>query len=73
MTTEKNYFEMRVTRHPDRQVDYVVEVSSDQRVWERATDSGTLIEDTLWELRVRDGIALEDTERRFIRLTVQVE
>lgn len=66
------YLEMQVARRADRQVDYAVEVSFDQKIWEEASIGGTVERDSLHELIVRDGVALEDVKARFIRLTVRL-
>lgn len=69
---DESYFEMRVDRLPDRQIDYTVEISSNGTSWQPALPEGTLLVDTLHELHVRDGVALETADLRFIRLTLTV-
>lgn len=68
----QTFLEMHVAKRADREVEYVVEVSSERRVWVPAVSEGTVLWNSLHELIVRDGMPLEGLSVRFIRLTVRL-
>jgi hypothetical protein len=69
----KAFVEVTVTRRPDRLVDYIIESSENQLDWTPMLTQGTLIEDSLYRLTVRDAVPLGTVTRRFVRLTLRLQ
>ncbi len=64
------YLRLTVPRQAIQQLDYQIEVSGDLKTWQSGEPHTTTLTDSVSTLVVRDNVALEAGERRFIRLTV---